>query len=40
LSVDLCAIRNSVYCDSAVPHTGKSVGQKKAKLLAVMFNYQ
>lgn len=31
---------DSVYFDSAVPHTGKSVGQKKAKLLAVMFNYK
>ena len=29
-----------VYFDSSVPHTGKSLGKKKAKLLAVMFNYK
>jgi transcriptional regulator with XRE-family HTH domain len=29
-----------VYFDSAVPHTGKSIGKKKTKLLAVMFNYK
>jgi len=23
-----------------VPHTGKSLGKKKAKLLAVMYNYR
>lgn len=31
---------DSVYFDAAVPHTGKSLGKKKAKLLAVMFNYK
>lgn len=29
-----------VYFDAAVPHTGRSLGKKKAKLLAVMFNYK
>ncbi len=29
-----------VYFDSTVPHTGKSLGKKKARLLAVMFNYK
>jgi len=29
-----------VYFDSAVPHTGKSLGKKKAKLLAVMYSYK
>jgi transcriptional regulator with XRE-family HTH domain len=31
---------DSVYFDAAVPHTGKSLGKKKARLLAVMFNYR
>ena len=31
---------DSIYFDSAVPHTGRSLGQKKARLLAVMFNYK
>jgi transcriptional regulator with XRE-family HTH domain len=31
---------DSVYFDSGVPHTGRSVGKKKAKLLAVMFSYK
>jgi mannose-6-phosphate isomerase-like protein (cupin superfamily) len=31
---------DSVYFDAAVPHTGRSVGKKKARLLAVMFNYR
>ena len=29
-----------VYFDASVPHTGKSLGKKKAKLLAVMFSYK
>ncbi|MEW6664057.1 MAG: XRE family transcriptional regulator [Thermodesulfobacteriota bacterium] len=29
-----------VYFDADVPHTGKSLGKRKAKLLAVMFNYR
>ena len=31
---------DSVYFDAAVPHTGKSLGKKKARLLAVLFNYK
>jgi len=29
-----------VYFDANVPHTGRSLGKKKAKLLAVMYNYK
>jgi transcriptional regulator with XRE-family HTH domain len=29
-----------VYFDANVPHTGRSLGKKKAKLLAVMYNYR
>lgn len=29
-----------VYFDAAFPHTGRSLGKKKAKLLAVMYNYR
>lgn len=29
-----------VYFDADVPHTGKSLGKKKAKVLAVMYNYR
>jgi transcriptional regulator with XRE-family HTH domain len=31
---------DSVYFDAAVPHTGRSLGKKKAKLLAVLFSYK
>jgi transcriptional regulator with XRE-family HTH domain len=31
---------DSVYFDAALPHTGKSLGKRKAKLLAVLFNYK
>jgi transcriptional regulator with XRE-family HTH domain len=31
---------DSVYFDASVPHSGRSVGNKSAKLLAVMFNYK
>ena len=31
---------DSVYFDAAVPHTGKSLGKKKAKILAVFFRYK
>ena len=31
---------DSVYFDAGVPHTGRSIGKKKAKLLAVLFNYR
>ena len=29
-----------VYFDASVPHTGRSLGKKKARLLAVMYNYK
>jgi transcriptional regulator with XRE-family HTH domain len=29
-----------VYFDAAVPHSGRSMGPQKAKLLAVMYNYR
>lgn len=31
---------DSVYFDSGVPHTGRSIGKKRAKMLAVMFSYK
>lgn len=31
---------DSVYFDSIVPHSGRSVGAKKAKVLAVMYSYK
>ena len=31
---------DSVYFDSGVPHYGHSVGKKKARLLAIMYNYK
>jgi len=31
---------DSFYFDSIVPHTGRSVGKKKAKILAVMYSYK
>lgn len=31
---------DSVYFDATVPHTGRSLGKKKARLLAVMYNYR
>ena len=31
---------DSVYFDAAVPHTGRSLGKKKARLLAIMYNYK
>jgi mannose-6-phosphate isomerase-like protein (cupin superfamily) len=31
---------DSIYFDSIVPHTGRSVGKKKAKILAVMYSYK
>ncbi len=31
---------DSVYFDAGVPHTGRSLGKKKAKLLAIMYNYK
>ena len=31
---------DSVYFDAGVPHTGRSIGHKKAKLLAIMYKYK
>jgi transcriptional regulator with XRE-family HTH domain len=29
-----------IYFDASIPHTGRSLGKKKARLLAVMLNYK
>jgi len=34
------AAGDSVYFDSLMPHSGRSVGRKKAKVLAVMYSYK
>ena len=31
---------DSVYFDSRIPHTGRSIGKQKAKILAVMYSYK
>jgi transcriptional regulator with XRE-family HTH domain len=31
---------DSIYFDSKIPHTGRSVGNKRAKILAVMYSYK
>lgn len=31
---------DSIYFDSIIPHSGRSVGEKKAKILAVMYSYK
>lgn len=31
---------DSIYFDSIIPHTGRSIGKKRAKLLAVMYSYK
>lgn len=31
---------DSVYFDSVIPHSGRSIGKKKAKILAVMYSYK
>ena len=31
---------DSVYFDASVPHTGRSIGKRKARLLAVIYNYR
>jgi transcriptional regulator with XRE-family HTH domain len=31
---------DSIYFDSIIPHSGRSVGKKKAKILAVMYSYK
>ena len=33
-------VGDSVYFDSLIPHSGRSVGRKKAKVLAVMYSYK
>ena len=31
---------DSIYFDSRTPHTGRSIGKKRAKILAVMYSYK
>jgi transcriptional regulator with XRE-family HTH domain len=31
---------DSIYFDSRVPHTGRSIGKKRSKILAVMYSYK
>ncbi len=31
---------DSIYFDSIIPHTGRSIGKKRAKILAVMYSYK
>lgn len=31
---------DSIYFDSGIPHTGRSIGKKRAKILAVMYSYK
>jgi len=31
---------DSIYFDSKIPHTGRSIGKKRAKILAVMYSYK
>ena len=31
---------DSIYFDSRIPHTGRSMGKKRAKMLAVMYSYK
>ncbi|MBN2124098.1 MAG: helix-turn-helix domain-containing protein [Deltaproteobacteria bacterium] len=31
---------DSIYFDSSIPHTGRSIGKKRAKILAVMYSYK
>jgi mannose-6-phosphate isomerase-like protein (cupin superfamily) len=31
---------DSIYFDSRIPHTGRSVGKNRAKILAVMYSYK
>lgn len=31
---------DSIYFDSVIPHSGRSIGKKKAKILAVMYSYK
>jgi transcriptional regulator with XRE-family HTH domain len=31
---------DSIYFDAIIPHSGRSIGKKKAKILAVMYSYK
>ncbi|UCG65849.1 MAG: helix-turn-helix domain-containing protein [Deltaproteobacteria bacterium] len=31
---------DSIYFDSGIPHTGRSIGKQRAKILAVMYSYK
>jgi quercetin dioxygenase-like cupin family protein len=31
---------DSIYFDSVIPHSGRSIGKKKAKILAIMYSYK
>jgi quercetin dioxygenase-like cupin family protein len=31
---------DSIYFDSIIPHNGRSLGKKKAKILAVIYSYK
>lgn len=31
---------DSIYFDSIIPHSGRSIGRKKAKILAIMYSYK
>ncbi len=31
---------DSIYFDSIIPHSGRSIGNKKAKILAIMYSYK
>ena len=31
---------DSIYFDSRIPHTGRSIGKQRAKILAVMYSYK
>ncbi|MCJ7593619.1 MAG: helix-turn-helix domain-containing protein [Desulfobacterales bacterium] len=31
---------DSIYFDSIIPHTGRSIGKKRAKILAVLYSYK
>ena len=31
---------DSIYFDSVIPHSGRSVGKRKAKILAIMYSYK
>jgi quercetin dioxygenase-like cupin family protein len=33
-------VGDSIYFDSVIPHSGRSIGKKKAKILAVMYSYK